>query len=341
MSEDIFLKNAWYMAGWSHEFGENLLRRRILGEPLLLFRKTDGSVAALIDRCPHRFAPLSMGERQGDCVACPYHGLRFDSDGRCVGNPFSEEIPKGAQLRTFPTSERDGIVWIWFGDTALVDRTLVPDFGMLNIDGTAPITGLVPMAANYQFGTDNLMDLSHIEFVHKGSFAGGGVIFAGQHSVLVEGNTIHSDWWMPDIPAPSITLGIYDREMRCDHWLEMRWNAPASMYLQIGACPTSDDRQNGVVAHQAHILTPETASSTHYFWASTRTGPPSEKGDAILRSLMEEAFMAEDKPIIQAAYDNLSGADFWEMRPVFLGIDSGGTKARRKLQDLITKETSE
>lgn len=338
MSGQNFLKNAWYMAGWSREIGKGMLRRRLLGEPVLLFRKEEGSVAAMVDRCPHRFAPLSMGEKQGDCITCRYHGLRFDSDGRCVGNPFSASIPNGASIPTFPTKEKDGIVWLWPGKPDLADVSLIPEFQVLTLGGAAPITGHVPMAANYQFGTDNLMDLSHIEFVHKGSFAGGGVIFAGEHSIRAEGDTLHSDWWIPDVPAPSIAYGIYDRDMRCDHWLEMRWDAPASMYLQIGACPKGTPRESGVIAHQAHILTPETETTTHYFWATTRTGSPSEKGDAILRSLMEQAFIEEDKPIIQAAYDNLDGADFWDMKPVFLGVDSGGTKARRKLQELISKE---
>lgn len=338
MSRGTYLRNAWTMAAWSHEVGDGLLRRRLLDEPVMLFRKQDGAVAALADRCPHRFAPLSMGTREGDCVTCPYHGLTFDAEGACVGNPFSEVLPKGAQVRSFPVLERDGIVWIWPGDPGKEDDALVPDFAMLFVDGLAPVTGYVPMAANYEFGTDNLMDLSHIEFVHKGSFAGQGVIFAGEHSVRQEGTTLHSDWWMPDVAAPGHTFGIYDPQMRCDHWLEMRWQPPASMHLEIGACPHGGDRASGVIVHQAHILTPETETSTHYFWASTRTMPPGEESDAMLKSLMEQAFIEEDKPIIQAAYDNLDGAGFWESQPVFLGVDSGGTRARRLLEQLIAKE---
>jgi vanillate O-demethylase monooxygenase subunit len=336
-----FLRNAWYMAAWSHEVGEDLLRRKLLGEPVLLFRTLRGSVAAMVDRCPHRFAPLSMGTREGDTVTCPYHGLTFGPSGSCVRNPFADKLPNGAQVRTFPVAERDGIVWFWPGDPELADEGTVPDFSLLLIEGHGPpITGLMPMNANYQYGTDNLMDLSHIEFVHKGSFAGHGVIFAGRHSVTEKGDAFHSDWWMPDVNAPSHTYGIYDPEMRCDHWLEMRWQAPASMYLEIGACPHGGARVGGVIVHQAHILTPETADTTHYFWATTRTVPPSEKGDAMLRGLMSQAFSEEDKPIIEAAFANMDGADFWDRKPVFLGIDAGGTKARRVLQKLIQKETT-
>ena len=336
-----FLRNAWYMAAWSHEIGEILFRRRLLGEPMLLFRKQDGTVAAMVDRCPHRFAPLSLGTRDGDTVTCPYHGLSFNAAGECVRNPFSAALPKGTQVPAFHVAERDGIVWFWAGERERADESTIPDFSMLYVEGHgAPITGLMPMRADFEYGTDNLMDLSHIEFVHKGSFAGRGVIFAGEHSVLEEGDTLRSNWWMPDVPAPSHTFGIYDPEMRCDHWLEMRWDAPASMHLEIGGCPHGAERAGGVIVHQAHILTPETADTSHYFWATTRTMPPSEEGDAMLFGLMSQAFNEEDKPIIEAAFANMDGADFWDRKPAFLGIDAGGTRARRVLQKLIQKESA-
>lgn len=120
----------------------------------------------------------------------------------------------------------------------------------------------------------------------------------------------------------------------------MRWDAPASMLLEVGACPAGADRaDNPVVAMQAHILTPQSATATHYFWASTRNGPPSEQGDVMLRALFTQAFDEEDKPIIEAAYRNTGGADFWELKPGYLGIDAGGTRARRLIQQRIATES--
>lgn len=334
-----FLRNCWYMAAWSHEIGEVPLRRRLLGDPVALYRKADGGVAALVDRCPHRFAPLSMGTRNGDALVCPYHGLTFDAAGTCIRNPYSDTLPKGASVRSFPTAERDGIVWFWAG-SGEPDAAAIPDFSMLTIPAHgAPITGYMPMAAPYEMGIDNLLDLSHIEWVHKGSFAGNGVIFAGEHSLEQEGSRLQSNWWMTDVPAPPHTFGIYNPAMRCDHWLDMRWHAPAAMYLQVGACPHGADRaDNPVVAHQAHILTPESEGSTHYFWATTRAFPPSEEGDAMLHGLLSQAFDQEDKPIIEATYANMDGRDFWDLKPAYLGIDAGGTTARRILAKLIAAE---
>ena len=337
-----YLKDVWYMAAWSHEVGEALLRRRLLGEPILLYRLENGSVAALTDRCPHRFAPLSMGTRQGDEVTCPYHGLTFDGTGACTRNPFGQP-PGGAALRRWPIVERDGIVWLWPGDPALAEHAPVPDFSRLHQDQPAPpITGLMPMNANYEYGTDNLMDLSHIEFVHRGSFAGRGVIFAGKHELEQQGDFLHSNWWMPDVAAPGHTYGIYPPDLRTDHWLDMRWQAPATMLLEIGATPAGQRREQGVIVHQAHILTPETDGTTHYFWATTRSGGhATEEGDAMLRALMGQAFVEEDKPVIEAAYANLDGQDFWAMKPLFLGVDAGGTRARRLLQSMISRTIHE
>lgn len=154
------------------------------------------------------------------------------------------------------------------------------------------------------------------------------MIFAGEHSLEQDGDTLHSNWWMPDVPATPHKFGIYEPGTPTAHWLDMRWNSPASMYLQVGACPKGGNRDEGVLAHQAHILTPEDDDNTHCFWATTRGMPPSEEGDTMLRGLMDQAFTEEDKPIIQATYDNMDGADFWDRKPIFLGIDAGGTTAR-------------
>jgi vanillate O-demethylase monooxygenase subunit len=166
------------------------------------------------------------------------------------------------------------------------------------------------------------------------------VIFAGKHEVKGDGDTLHSNWWMPGVNAPAHTQGIYDAEMLTDHWLDMRWNAPASMYLEIGATPAGQPREEGVIVHQAHILTPETASTTHYFWATTRSADfVDPQMDEMLRGLMMQAFADEDKPIIEAAYANLYGAEFWAQKPVFIGVDAGGARARRQLQMMRKKES--
>ena len=104
-----YLRNAWYVAAWSDDLADGqLLGRTILKEPIVLYRKSDGHVAALQDRCPHRFAPLHMGKIvKGDFVQCPYHGLEFNSSGACVLNPHgTKNIPPRARVRSYPVTEK-------------------------------------------------------------------------------------------------------------------------------------------------------------------------------------------------------------------------------------------
>jgi vanillate O-demethylase monooxygenase subunit len=330
------------MAGWSEELAQQPLARRLFDRPIVLFRGTGGKAQAIADRCPHRFTPLSRGTLVGDHLTCSYHGLTFDGTGRCVRNPFSDQIPHHAQVDAWTVVERYGALWLWGGARDTADTTRIPDFSMVTEhDGASIVRGYTLLEAPYEFGIDNLMDLSHIEFVHKGTFAGAGVIFAGKHDVLEHEDAIWSNWWMPGVLAPSHTRGIYPAEMRCDHWLDMRWHAPASMQLQVGATPAGQPRAAGIIVEQSHILTPASATTSHYFWATTRPGnDDSPETDNFLRTLFRQAFDDEDKPIIQAAWRNLEGQDFWDAKPISLGIDNGGLRVRRRLKGMLGRENA-
>jgi len=146
-----FLKNCWYAAAWSEELGDALFVQTLLGEPIVMFRKSDGCIAALLDRCPHRFAPLSLGERLAeDVVQCRYHGLAFGADGRCVRNPHSvSKAASGAiRVRTYPVEERHSIVWIWMGD-GKPDAGLIPDFACLDDSNYTTLRGRIFVKAHY------------------------------------------------------------------------------------------------------------------------------------------------------------------------------------------------
>jgi phenylpropionate dioxygenase-like ring-hydroxylating dioxygenase large terminal subunit len=335
-----WLQNTWYMGGWADEVGGDGLARRILDKPIFFYRLADGTLAALLDRCPHRFAPLSKGQRNGDTVVCGYHGLRFSPDGKCVHNPFSDRIPAGSDIPSFMVVEKHGVVWLWGGDRASADLATIPDFSFIpDTHHSRTVRGYTFMNANYEYGTDNLLDLSHIEFVHKGTFAGQGVIFAGEHTVNLEGDTLHSNWWMPGISPPSMAQGAFPPDAKVDHWLDMRWNAPATMRLHVGVTPHGAERGAGFQVPQAHILTPADEHTAHYFWSSTRFDDLDNPDvDAMLLALFGDAFDVEDKPMIEAAYNNVKGNDFWKEKPLSLGIDQGGTRARRILERMIAQE---
>src|ERR1700761_672315 len=129
-----YLRNAWYVAAWSDSLGDGqVLARTIMDEPIVLYRKADGGIAAVEDRCPHRFAPLSMGKVvDGDRIQCPYHGLEFDGSGACVKNPHgTKNIPPRARVKSYPVLEKHKAVWIWMGERP-ADPAKIPDFSVLD-----------------------------------------------------------------------------------------------------------------------------------------------------------------------------------------------------------------
>ncbi len=122
----MFLKNSWYVAAWDHEVPEKELKAvKLLGEAIVLYRKSDGTVSALEDACPHRKLPLSMGRIKGDDVECGYHGLTFDGSGTCTRVPGAEKIPHVARVRSYPIAQKYGLLWVWMGEPALADETKI------------------------------------------------------------------------------------------------------------------------------------------------------------------------------------------------------------------------
>ncbi|RJG22067.1 Rieske 2Fe-2S domain-containing protein, partial [Massilia cavernae] len=122
-----FLKNCWYVIGWSHEFpAEDLVARTALGEPLVIYRRTDGTPVVFEDRCCHRLAPLSLGQREGNDLRCMYHGLKFAPSGRCIEIPGQEKVPASYCVRSYPAVERASWLWVWMGDPEAADESLIP-----------------------------------------------------------------------------------------------------------------------------------------------------------------------------------------------------------------------
>ncbi len=164
-----FVRNAWYAAGWSHELkGTALLPRKILNEPVVLFRGPGGAAVALVDRCPHRFVPLHKGTLKDGVLECGYHGLCFDATGSCVFNPHGDHvIPKAARVKNYRLAERDGIIWMWMGDPALADEGKIRPFPQFGGNSRfSCVYGYLHVEANYQLISDNLLDLTHGQYLH-------------------------------------------------------------------------------------------------------------------------------------------------------------------------------
>ena len=271
----MFVKNAWYVAAWSKDVGRELLGRVLLGEYVVLYRCEDGTPVALENRCPHRNLPLSEGRLVGDGIECGYHGMVFGCDGRCTHLPGSEEPPAWATVRRYPVVERHGWVLYWPGDPALADPALVPDYPVRNLDEDwVRVMGQTHVKAGYRLVLDNLLDLSHLTYVH-GSTTGNRDL--AEKAVLftdVEGDTVRVTRWMAGIEPARAFREYGGFEGAIDRWQISRFLPPAYIDINNGAVDAGeggdrharllDQGQWGFVVY--HAMTPETETTTHQFW---------------------------------------------------------------------------
>lgn len=334
-----FLRNAWYAAAWDHELTDEPLARTFLDQPVVFFRGAEGKPIALADRCPHRFAPLSKGKVIEGVIQCPYHGLRFASTGACVHNPHGH-VPKNAQVATFPLLEKFGMLWIWMGDPNAADASKLPDFSVIaDHERRAIVTGYLRVPANYELVIDNLLDLSHAEFIH--TFIGNpGSSQRNQFEMKQQGNTVLAYNNMPNEPVTPLFKLMWDTTSEIgDRRAHMRWDPPSNLLLDVGFTECGRPVSEGPSMFSAHLLAPETERSTHYFWAAARDvkiddATLSEK----IRIGIDAAFRLEDEPIIVDCQARMGDAELMDLHPVLLLTDSAAVRARRVLANLIDEE---
>ena len=349
MNDVPTLRNIWWVAMWSQDLrpGE-LLARRIMNEPLVFFRGDDGRPAALLDRCPHRWAPLSLGKLVGvDRLRCPYHGLEFGADGTCVRNPHPNYvIPAAMRVRSYPLAEKHSLIWIWMGDAA-PDESMIPDFSPLDPDAPEPPgrRDHILMSASWDLIMDNLLDLSHVAYLHDGSLGNASFVDAEivveQHSpTSLTVNREHKD-----VPVTRfMDLLMFGQYPRIDVIGNQRWHAPACLFVDAGGMPVGASRAQGTGIMGYHFLTPETDTSTHYHFVATRWNPISrsdEENAAMalqIADLRKTIFVDEDGAMIAAQQQRVLEAGKENLRPVLLGIDAGVERVHRLLRQLRDNE---
>ncbi|GGX95834.1 Rieske 2Fe-2S domain-containing protein [Massilia dura] len=271
----MFILNAWYIAAWAHEVTDVPLARRICDEPVVLFRTKDGTAAALLDRCCHRGAPLSLGTVVDAGIRCGYHGLEFDCSGKCVKVPGQERIPQRAAVRSFPLHEKDEFLWIWLGDPALADTTTIIDYPYHNDYAQWPHKhGLYHCKADYRLLIDNLMDLTHVGYVHASTIGGHPKVHveALMETTPTDTGLKFIRWMRNSVPPPTYAAAVKFKG-NVDRWQEFEFLAPGNIIQWSGAIDTGNGaeqnrNQPGFSLRLFHGLTPETQNSCHYFWST-------------------------------------------------------------------------
>ena len=329
----MYVRNAWYMAGWNRDLPVGIPRHEtILNEPIVLYRTEEGRAVALEDRCVHRLAPLSLGRCEGANLRCMYHGLLFAPDGRCIEIPGQELVPDRARVKAYPVAEKHSAVWLWMGDPANADESLIPDFVGYETPDYAMEPGRIDYEAPARLVHDNLLDLSHVAYVHASSFAGGNAaVSSGWLGAELKVKTLPRGVRVTRMMEgiPQTTTGAGSREAADDRLMDV-WNSydflVPGIFLQLtqrfaqGAYTLDAE---GVPRGEplfetftCQAVTPLTDDTTCYFFAY---GPWAREGErkAFFAELGKRAFN-EDKVMIEAQHRVLRATENPRIMPMVM-----------------------
>jgi vanillate O-demethylase monooxygenase subunit len=340
----MFLKNVWYVAAISGDIDRSLKAMTILDEPVVLYRRVDGKAVALEDACPHRKLPLSMGRLKGDEVECGYHGLTFNCSGSCTRAPGSERIPPGAKVRSYPVEDRYGLLWIWMGAPELANPDEIfkveqwdnPAWGTTKPDS-------MTVECNYFYVTDNLLDPSHVAWVHQSSFASAGCEQTALSTKVNDNGVVVSRWMLGDEVAPFYApfvkfKGLTDRQQ---HY-EVRF--PSHAIIKAIFTPAGTGGPEGVLHPDTFLMdsynfmTPVSEGMTRYFWFQMRNFAPGDEAVSAAFAVAVKAAFEEDRLVLNAVQKGMS-----EKRTpnIDLAIDAGPLRFRRRVQQMIEAEAGQ
>ena len=336
-----FMRNGWYVACWESDLTDRPLERTIIGEPVVLFRGTDGAIGALRDRCPHRGVPLSMGKVIDGQLQCAYHGLRFDCSGTCVRNPHVEGRTDGMRTAAFAAYARHGIVWVWMGEAGEADPSTIPDYGWFAPDNPryAVVRGSLSIEADYRLVIDNLLDLSHAEYLHSNTVGTVGSSGSVISSVVTGEALVTVLRKVMNLTPSAVWRDVWKHSERIDQESNMTWRAPCNLLLDLAVMVPNQPRIGGGHLPSAHLLTPESAISTRYHFAFARDFliDDAEYSDRLI-AFGTKAFNEEDRPVIEAAQRRIAQAGEAFRFASFTVGDGGTMRARRMLDRLIAAE---
>ncbi len=331
------LKDCWYVAAMSEEVSREPLARIVCKEPLVMYRRLSGEPVVLSDLCSHRRAPLSDGRLIGDRIQCPYHGIEFDPQGQCVNIPCQEKIPSKSHIKSYPSVERDGAVWVWMGNTSKVDERLIPRAPWVDDPAwNSRTVHAYHVPASHVLTTENLLDLGHVAFLHADTIGFDAAVMKEDPLVMeVEDDCVRNTRIIKNAsPSPVVQSwanfpGLIERTSISE------WYPPCYTFILFR---NADDQQT-LDQRINHYITPETDHSHHYWVRVSRNFRIDD--DVLTQQIYEgnERVHAQDMAIITAQQR------MWDLVPdreeVLIAQDRGVVAARRILARLAKEETAE
>ncbi len=336
-----YLRNCWYVASASREVGRQMRAVRLLDEAIVLYRREDGSPVALEDACPHRKLPLSMGRLKGDAIECGYHGLTFDGCGQCIEAPTQQRIPAAAKVHSYPVQDRYGLLWIWMGEPQQAAQTPIIEIDNHDHSDWHLTQGdSLLCKSHYLWLVDNLLDPSHVAWVHRNTFAASGTEDTPMQLHASEQGVVCSRWIFgkppPPFYAPLVKFeGPADRlqhyEVRLPSTaINRSIFAPAGMGgPQVG----DDPRVYRMVSY--NFLTPIDEQTTLYFWLQHRNTDAHDPALTERIAAGAKAAFEEDRVVLEAVHQGMKNP---RTPNIGLLLDTGAARFRRTLAERIAAE---
>lgn len=332
----------WYVAGFASELTDKPIGRTFLDRRVVLFRAADGRVAALEDRCCHKSLPLSCGTLEARGLRCSYHGLLYAPDGRCVEIPGQDRIPSKAKVASYPLVEKNHLLWIWMGLVPGEEPSAPPPKYPHHDDPRYKWGGgQYHYDAPWQLIHDNLLDLSHLGYVHLKTIGGDARLHMNAPTVVSsEGDSVKVLRHMPGSNPPPTYRAAWPFGETCDRWQEIVFQ-PSHLAIWTGAMvpgtgSIDDPERGGFHMRGFHGITPEAATSCHYFWSMASNQHP-DMPETIAKVVAQTEFtFNEDRVVIEEQYRNMVA--FGE-RATWLDIhcDAGPNRARRVISRLLER----
>lgn len=337
-----YVTNTWYPLTWSRNIGRELSAHRILEQDVVLYRTSAGNVVAMEDVCPHRLLPLSKGKLKGDAIECGYHGMTFDCSGKCVRVPGQDMVPANAVVKTYPTHENMGLVWIWMGDPALADTSKVFDLPQYHDPAWSAVEGdALEIRANYLSLADNLCDPAHVSFVHLSTLGNAASEDIPVHHEEQEGKIVTWRWIIDAAPIPLFAkYGNFKGNV--DRWHYYHYHAPSIAIIDFGSADTGTGapegrRDNCMQIYACHFMTPVDQETSIDHWLHVKNFKADEATNAALSADFRVAF-AEDKAILEAI--QASERRYPQRKTIKIAIDAAPRRMRRMVERMCEGEVA-
>jgi phenylpropionate dioxygenase-like ring-hydroxylating dioxygenase large terminal subunit len=341
-------RNQWYVAAYTAEI-TGLFARTICNEPIVFYRRRNGELTALADRCVHRRFPLSRSNLVEDQVVCGYHGFTYDGTGQCTAVPGQTRVPRTARVRSYPVVEQDSFVWVFIGDADRADPADIPRAPWLTDPRWTTVCGMEPLRARHSLLLDNLMDLSHETYLH-GGYIGTPEVAETPITTEVDDDAdggrgvVRVSRHMADAACPPFYAESTGLRSRITRWQDIELHPPCLYLLHSRIAPVGDEpRPDGSDPEAFHVevvyaLTPETETTTHDFWAVARDFALKDAGVSEFLAVNNRTVVLQDVACLDEL-EQILARDEGGYQELSINIDTGGLAARRLMDRLVESGT--